>query len=127
MPPSARTPRFIFHIATADDWRAAQARGVYDGSALCRRDGFIHMSTREQVDATLARYFAGRDDIVLLAAETAPLAPRLRWEDVPGKGVFPHHYGALDVAWLRELGRVGLGADGRPRLPVLPPENEVST
>jgi len=118
-------PRFIFHIATAADWRAAQACGRYDGSALCRRDGFVHLSTRDQVEATLARFFAGRDDIVLLAADRAPLTPRLRWEEVPGKGVFPHHYGTLDVTWLRELGRLRLGADGRHLLPDLSPLNEV--
>lgn len=102
----------VFHIALAAEWRAAQARGLYEGSALCRRDGFIHMSTREQVPATLARFFTGRDDIVLLAIETGAIADRLRWDDVPGAGVFPHYYGALAVDRIREIGPLGPGADG---------------
>ncbi|MFM2128984.1 MAG: hypothetical protein RL477_530 [Pseudomonadota bacterium] len=116
-------PRTVFHLALACDWLAARACGVYDGSDLCRRDGFIHMSTREQLPGTLARYFQGRDDVVLLAADTGSIADRLRWDDVPGKGVYPHYYGRLRVGQLRELGPVRLGADGVhviPQMEALP-------
>lgn len=105
-------PRTIYHVALAAEWAAARATGVYEGSALCRRDGFIHMSTSAQLPATLARFFAGRRDLVLLAAETAALGSALRWDEVPGAGVFPHYYGALETARLSELGPLGLGPDG---------------
>lgn len=116
-------PRTVFHIVLAAEWREARSRGVYEGSALCRRDGFIHMSTREQVPGTLARFFKGRDDIVLLALDTAVIADRLRWDDVPGAGVFPHYYGALATTRIGEVGPITLGADGIhiiPEMEVLP-------
>lgn len=123
MPPPER-PRTVFHVATAEDWRRAQKSGTYAGSALCRRDGFIHMSTAAQLPGTLARFFAGRGDLVLLAAETAALAPALHWEDAPGAGTFPHYYGTLPVARLRNLGTIVLGADDRHILPDAVSERE---
>jgi len=110
-------PRTVFHVATAEDWRRAKESGTYAGSALCRRDGFIHMSTAAQLAGTLARFFKGRDDIVLLAADTQALAPALRWEEVPAAGTFPHYYGTLAVTRLRDLGPVILDPDGRHVLP----------
>jgi uncharacterized protein (DUF952 family) len=117
MPLRPDRPRTVFHIAAAEDWRRARESGAYAGSALCRRDGFIHMSTAAQLAGTLARFFAGRADIVLLAADAESLVPGLRWEDVPGAGVFPHYYGTLAVTRLRDLGPVILDPDGRHVLP----------
>lgn len=110
-------PRTVFHVAKFEDWRRARESGVYAGSALCRRDGFIHMSTTAQLAGTLARFFKGRDDLVLLAADAESLAPGLRWEEVAGAGTFPHYYGALEVTRLRDLGPIALGSGGHHVLP----------
>lgn len=112
-------PRTVFHVATAEDWRRARESGTYVGSALCRRDGFIHMSTAVQLAGTLARFFKGREDIVLLAVDVESMEHGLRWEEVPGAGTFPHYYGALEVTRLRDLGPITLGADGHHVLPAL--------
>jgi uncharacterized protein (DUF952 family) len=109
----------IYHIALAGDWARACDVGTYAGGATCRADGFIHFSTRDQVAATLERFFAGRDGLVLLAAEVADLGALLRWEEVPSGGVFPHYHGALAVARLHECGPIVLGGDGR-HVPPLP-------
>lgn len=106
----------VYHVAAAADVAAARD-GAYAGSALCRRDGFIHMSTAAQLAGTLARFFAGRGDLVLLELEVAVLAPRLRWEAVPGAGIFPHYYGTLSPAQYRVVGPLALGAGGLPALP----------
>jgi uncharacterized protein (DUF952 family) len=116
----------IYHIATTADWRQAEAEGRYHGSALCRAGGFIHMSTHAQVPATLARFFEGRDDLVLITADSAALGAALHWDEVPGAGTFPHYYGVLELAQLRVLGAITLDADGRHRLPDLGPAPEVS-
>lgn len=110
-------PRTVFHVATAEDWHHARDSGRYAGSALCRRDGFIHMSTAAQLPSTLARFFNRREDIVLLAADVESLKHGLRWEEVPGAGTFPHYYGTLEVTRLRDLGPVALDPEGRHVLP----------
>lgn len=112
MPQALAEDRTVYHIATAADLAAAEKAGRYAGSALCRRDGFIHMSTAAQLTQTLARFFRGRDDIVLLALDVAGLADALRWEDVAGVGVFPHYYGAFGAGQYRVLGPIPRDGDG---------------
>ena len=53
----------IYKIVAAAQWRAAEERGVYSGSDVDVRDGFIHLSTKEQVTETARRHFAGRSAI----------------------------------------------------------------
>jgi uncharacterized protein (DUF952 family) len=103
----------IFKIVGAQEWRAAEVEGVFAGSAVDRRDGYIHFSTAEQAPETAARWFAGRDDLMLAAVEADALGPALRWESSRGGALFPHLYGDLSLtglAWARAL---PLGPDGR--------------
>ena len=57
----------IYKIMTEAAFEEAMLAGRYEGSGDDRRDGFIHLSAAHQVGATLATYFAGQDDLVLLA------------------------------------------------------------
>ena len=63
----------IFKIAGANEWRAAEAAGVFDGAAVDRADGYIHFSTAAQAAETAAKWFAGRDDLVLAAVDADAL------------------------------------------------------
>ena len=54
----------IFKIVAAEEWRAAAAAGVFLGSAVDRKDGYIHFSTAAQAPETAAKWFAGRADLV---------------------------------------------------------------
>ncbi|WP_088343088.1 MULTISPECIES: DUF952 domain-containing protein [Rhodomicrobium] len=107
----------IFKLCGRDEWRAAEAAGVYAGSADDLRDGFIHFSSAAQLPGTLAKYFAGRDDLVLVAVDADRLGGGLKWEASRGGALFPHFYGAFPVAsalWAHEL---PLGDGGQPILP----------
>ena len=83
----------IFKIAGAAEWRDAEAAGVFTGAAVDRADGYIHFSTAPQAAETAAKWFAGRDDLVLAAVEAEALGPALRWETARGGALFPHLYG----------------------------------
>jgi len=103
----------VFKILATEEWRAAEAAGAFAGSAVDRADGYIHLSTAEQAPETAARWFAGRNDLTLVAVDAAALAPHLVWEPSRGDALFPHLYGALPlsaVVWSRPL---PLGPDGR--------------
>ena len=108
----------VYKILTAADWQAATASGLYAGSADDIRDGFIHLSTREQLAETAARHFRGRSDLVLVALDAVRLGPQLRWEPSRGGALFPHLYDLLDVAAGRQVWPMPLGADD---VPILPP------
>ncbi len=83
------------HICTAWAWEQAQAQGVYRPLSL-EQEGFIHLSRLDQIPAVQARFFAGREDLVLLKIRFSAIADRLKWEQVDGD-VYPHLYGPLPV------------------------------
>ena len=107
----------IYKIMTADEWAAARAAGVYEGSAHDRRDGFIHFSTAAQAAETAAKHFAGQADLVLLAIDAASLGEALKWEPSRGGALFPHLYGLLPVASVIAIDDLSLGQDGSHRFP----------
>ena len=107
----------IYKICGAEEWQAAVAAGVFLGSAVDLRDGFIHFSTAAQVRETAARHFAGAGDLVLVAFDDAALGPALRYEPSRGGDLFPHLYSSLDPAaalWVKPL---PLASDGNHIFP----------
>ena len=112
-PAPPRLTMVVYKIVAADEWRIAEAAGVFVGAEIDRADGFIHFSTAEQAPETAAKWFAGRGDLTLAAVDVEALGGRLRWEPSRGGALFPHLYAPLPmtaVVWSRPL---ALGPDGR--------------
>jgi hypothetical protein len=59
----------IYKICPASAWREAERLGAYRGSADDARDGFIHFSTAAQVPGTLAKYYSGQSNLLLIAVD----------------------------------------------------------
>ena len=95
----------IFKIVPRAEWEAQS--GDYHGSAHDKADGFLHFSTAEQLPETLRLYYAGQDDLMLVAVDSTALGPALKWEHSASRGEdFPHLYGALNcdaMKWARPL------------------------
>ncbi len=107
----------LVHLAEADRWEAARSTGSYVPGEY-EADGFIHLSALHQVLTPANRFYRGRDDLVALVVDAAPIAEQLVWE--PGTGTheyFPHLYGPLPVEAVRSEVAFGPGADGSFLLP----------
>jgi uncharacterized protein (DUF952 family) len=107
----------IFKIASRGAWAEACKDGRFLGSPDDVRDGFIHLSDPVQVQATAARHFKGKTDLVLVAFDEAALGDALQWETSRGGDLFPHVYGPLTTAlalWVKPLSS---DADGIPHIP----------
>jgi uncharacterized protein (DUF952 family) len=93
-------PSVLVHLCSNDDWRLAQSAGEYRPASL-EANGFVHLSTPEQVHLPANRLYAGRTDLVLLRIDPAQLTAPVRWEPGvptdPDAMLFPHLYGALPV------------------------------
>ncbi len=87
----------IYKIVSVPEWRAADARGVFDGAAVDLADGFIHFSSAEQVAETALKHFPGRADLLLVAVATEKLGDALKWEVSRGGALFPHLYAPLSL------------------------------
>ena len=93
------------------EWEASG--NEYRGSAHDRADGFLHFSTAPQLATTLRLYYAGQDDLVLVAVDAEKLGAALKWEHAQSRGEdFPHLFAALSrsaVLWTKPLARDASG------------------
>ena len=89
--------RILYKIVPAGEWRNAEAKGVFEGSAVDLKDGFIHLSAAHQMRETAARHFAGQDGLLLVGFRESDLAA-LKWEPSRGGDLFPHVYGTIATA-----------------------------
>jgi uncharacterized protein (DUF952 family) len=108
----------VYKILPRTEWAAAEAAGVFAGSAVDHQDGYIHFSTAAQAGETARRYFADRADLVVLEVEGDVLGPALKWEPSRGGDLFPHLYSVLAPSQVLRVLDAPLGADGIPRLPL---------
>lgn len=91
----------IFHIATAEDWAAAEGSGAYTTSTrgvTLEQEGYLHASRADQWEAVRTRYYADvAEPLLLLEIDTDLLD--VPWvEELPAEGAtetFPHIYGPL--------------------------------
>ncbi|CAN5294854.1 DUF952 domain-containing protein [soil metagenome] len=86
-----------YKILTADQWAEFQATGAFKGAPVDLADGYIHMSTADQLDETLAKHFAGQSGLVIASIELDTLGDALKWEVSRGGALFPHYYGELPM------------------------------
>lgn len=87
-----------FKILTAAQWATFEAGGVFYGAPVDLADGYIHLSSAEQLEETLAKHFAGQCDLVIAEVDLAMLGDAVRWEPSRGGALFPHLYGPLPMA-----------------------------
>ncbi len=118
----------VYKLLPAREWEQARARGRFEGSAVDVRDGYIHLSARDQVVETAARHFAEGTDLVLLSVDPVRLGEALRWEASRGGALFPHVYGPLPLDAVTAVNALREGVPvpeavarvlARPRLPVV--------
>jgi uncharacterized protein (DUF952 family) len=114
------TTKFIYKVCDIALWQDAERAGVFTGAEIDLSDGYIHFSTASQLQDTLARHFAGRDGLVLLTVDCAPLD--IKWEAARGGALFPHLYDVLPLDCVVAQHHLQLSASGDHILP----ENVIS-
>jgi uncharacterized protein (DUF952 family) len=93
-----------YKILTADQWRQFQADGIFYGAPVDLADGYIHMSTTEQLEETRTKHFAGQDSLTILEVDLTQFGDTLKWELSRGGALFPHLYAPLPMAAVRAIG-----------------------
>lgn len=106
-----------YKILTAAEWQILDTTGRFDGAPVDLADGYIHMSSADQVAETAAKHFAGQDDLILATVDLAALGDAVKWEPSRGGQLFPHLYGALSRTAIITAVPLPLGTDGSHRFP----------
>lgn len=96
----------LLHLITTDAWADAAGAQSYRPPTY-DADGFIHLSTAQQVHLPANRIFAGRKDLLLLVLDEDLLSAEVRWEPGvptdPSSMLFPHLYGELPTAAVQQV------------------------
>ena len=105
-------PGEAFKIVDAGEWTAAEPTGCYAGSDVDLADGYIHLSSVDQLAETVRKHYAGRENLLLLTVDLTVLGETLIWEPSRGGALFPHIYGPLPVAAVMQKRSFSVAADG---------------
>ena len=87
-----------FKILSAGQWARFELDGVFRGAPVDLTDGYIHLSTADQLQETLDKHFAGQVGLVIAEINLEALGDTVRWEVSRGGALFPHIYGILPVS-----------------------------
>jgi uncharacterized protein (DUF952 family) len=104
---------FVYKICRPAEWAALSSAGTWDGAPVDLADGFVHLSTRDQVQGTLDRHFVREGLLFLLAVRLDSLDDgALRWEVSRGGALFPHLYAPLTLSAVATVTPLSPQADG---------------
>ncbi len=109
--------KFAYKIEDADIWQSAMNNGLYKGSALDVKDGFIHLSTHAQFGETFRRYFAEVPNLIVAKINLAALGDKLKFEPSRGGDLFPHAYCDIPTEAIVAVMPIVCDANNRPLIP----------
>lgn len=92
--------------------------GTFAGAAVDRADGFIHLSSADQLAETIDRHFGGQQGLWIATVDLAAQNDPVRWEVSRGGALFPHLYGPLLLETVIAYGPLERTRDGSVILPV---------
>jgi len=108
-------PDFAYKLLTKADSSTLDALG-HTATAVDIADGYVHLSTKDQLSETAMKYFAGEADCLLLEVHVSARSD-VKWEASRGGALFPHIYGKLSKGDETRSWTIDIPADGAPDLP----------
>lgn len=83
----------VYKIFRHAEWQVFQQEGHFKGSEDDLRDGFIHLSTGQQVDGVIDRFFPDVHPLYVAEFSEPDFLQNLKWEDSGSSELYPHLYG----------------------------------
>ena len=118
MTKNATRPTTAYKVLTQAQMDALEADGSFAGAEVDLADGYIHLSTADQLTETVDKHFAGQGDLHVVAVDLDALGDAVRWEESRGGQLFPHIYAVLPLTAVVAYSPLERGDDGRVKLPV---------
>jgi uncharacterized protein (DUF952 family) len=113
----AVTDTTAYKVLTSDEMAQLET-GSFAGAPVDLADGYIHLSTLDQLGETIDKHFADQSGLWLAAVDLGALGEAVKWEPSRGGQLFPHIYGALPLDAVTAYSELHYEADGSLRLPV---------
>lgn len=111
-------PQTAYKVLTADQMATLERDGTFAGAPVDLADGYVHLSTANQLTETVDKHFAGQTDLHVAAVDLGSFGGSLKWEESRGGQLFPHLYGPLLLETVIAYGPLERDGDGKVKLPV---------
>ena len=86
----------IYHITTSEQWNKFIDMDYFEVASL-QIEGFIHASTKNQLNATANRYYKNETEIIVLQIDAEAIKDKLKYEfSTSVNEYFPHIYGVIE-------------------------------
>ena len=108
----------VYKLLLVSEWEVFDETGVFLGTPLDFEDGYIHLSTSQQVVETARLHFKDKGELVLVEFSAEDLGSTLVYEPSRGGQMFPHQFGVLKREQVRRhwiLKDLGDGAYSFPK------------
>jgi len=99
-------PTIAYKVLTREEFAQWQEDGTFAGSPADLADGFIHLSTVDQLSETLQKHFSGISGLHIALINLTALGETVRWEPSRGGALFPHVYGDLPISAMTSFERL---------------------
>ena len=93
-------PMVIYKILLEHEYKQLKSSGIFLGSKVDKKDGFIHFSTSTQILETLQIHFTDALKIYILSFNSNSMS-NLHWERARNGDLFPHLYGQIRSIHIR--------------------------
>ncbi|MBR0551523.1 DUF952 domain-containing protein [Stakelama marina] len=111
------TPEAAYKVLTDEQMQALEA-DRFEGAEIDKKDGYIHLSTADQLTETVDKHFEGQTDLWIAEVDLEVVGTQIRWEESRGGQKFPHLYGKLRLDTVIAYSPLERDEDGRVKLPV---------
>ena len=116
--PQTAKPSVAYKVLTAAQMHELEQVGTFAGAPVDLADGYIHLSTVDQLEVTVTKHFAGQHDLHVAAVDLEALGDAVRWEPSRGGALFPHIYAALPLSVVLAYGPLARDDEDRIKLPI---------
>lgn len=107
------TAKTTFKILQPSEWEGLQSSGVFTGSPVDIKDGYIHLSDTHQLQGTLDKHYTDGVPVIIAKIMLDKFGDALKYETSRGGDKFPHLYAPLPLDAVSRHWRLSPGADGR--------------
>lgn len=107
----------VYKLLLAQEWADLEASGVFSGTPLDIKDGYVHLSTAAQVVETARLHFNNKGPLVLAEFSSEDLGTSLKYEAARSGSLFPHQFGILKHAQVKRHWALKENGDGTYEFP----------
>ncbi|WP_294319522.1 DUF952 domain-containing protein [uncultured Sphingomonas sp.] len=112
------TPATAFKVLTGDQMATLEKDGSFAGAPVDLADGYVHLSTFDQLTETVDKHFVGQDDLHVAEVDLEALGDAVKWEPSRGGQLFPHLYAPLPLNAVVAYGPLHRDDVGKVKRPI---------